>query len=166
MGRRGPAPEPTALKKLRGNPGRRPLNREEPAAPAGSPRCPRWLGAEAKSAWRQLTPLLQQMGVLSLVDAHALARYCALWARWRRVEQFIEQHGEVFPIKDEEGRVRYLQQFPQVGVANKLATQLTRLEQEFGMTPSARTRIRVETEREPDDLELFIASKPGPPGRR
>ena len=33
------------------------------------------------------------------------------------------------------------------------------------MTPSAQTRIRVETGREPDDLELFRASKPGPPGR-
>jgi len=29
-------------------------------------------------------------------------------------------------------------------IANKLAIQLTRLEQEFGMTPSARTRIHVD----------------------
>lgn len=35
------------------------------------------------------------------------------------------------------------QQWPQVAIANKLAQQLTRLEQEFGMTPSARSRIQV-----------------------
>lgn len=33
--------------------------------------------------------------------------------------------------------------FSRVATANKLAQQLTRLEQEFGMTPSARTRIQV-----------------------
>ena len=43
----------------------------------------------------------------------------------------------------EDGRIRYFQQWPQVAIASKLAQQLTRLEQEFGMTPSARTRIAV-----------------------
>lgn len=33
-------------------------------------------------------------------------------------------------------------QFPQVSIAMKLARQLTRPGQEFGMTPSARTRIK------------------------
>ena len=47
------------------------------------------------------------------------------------------------PLKDESGRVKYMQQWPQVAIANKLAQQLTRLEQEFGMTPSARSRIQV-----------------------
>lgn len=36
-----------------------------------------------------------------------------------------------------------VQQFPQLAIANKLAQQLTRLEQDFGMTPSARTQVQV-----------------------
>ncbi len=83
------------------------------------------------------------MDVLTRIDGNALARYCRLSTRWRKAEDFIAQHGEVYPLKDENGRVKCLQQFPQVASANKLAQQLTRLEQEFGMTPSARTRIQV-----------------------
>ena len=49
----------------------------------------------------------------------------------------------MYPHKDESGKVKCFQQWPQVAIANKLAIQLTRLEQEFGMTPSARTRIQV-----------------------
>lgn len=34
--------------------------------------------------------------------------------------------------------------FPQVGIAEKLSVQLTRLEQEFGLTPAARSRVSVQ----------------------
>lgn len=156
MGRRGPAPEPTPLKLLKGNPGRRPINDREPQPKRRRPRCPHWLDADAKATWKQLVPELEQMGVLTRIDGNALARYCVLWCRWKRAEQFIAKHGEAYPIKDEKGNLKYLHQFPQVGVANKLAVQLTRLEQEFGMTPSARTRIRVEAHQHEDEFEAFL----------
>ncbi len=37
MGQRGPAPKPTALRILEGNPGKRPLNASEPRPRAGRP---------------------------------------------------------------------------------------------------------------------------------
>ena len=49
----------------------------------------------------------------------------------------------MYPIKNDAGKVKCFQQWPQVAIANKLAQQLTRLEQEFGMTPSARSRIQL-----------------------
>jgi len=82
------------------------------------------------------------MGVLTRIDGNALSRYCRLWARWRKAEAFIDQRGDMYPLKDESGKVRCFQQWPQVAIAGKLALQLTRLEQEFGMTPSARARIQ------------------------
>jgi P27 family predicted phage terminase small subunit len=118
--------------------------RSEAKGPSGKPRCPQWLDADAKAVWRQLVPQLQTMGVFTRVDSNPLARYCRLWSRWRKAEAFLDQHGEVYPLKDEGGRVKYLQQWPQVAIAGKLAHLLTRLEQEFGMTPSARTRIQVD----------------------
>ena len=115
----------------------------EPKGDPIRPRCPSWIDDEAKQAWKQLIPQLETMRVLAKIDGNALARYCQLWARWKKAELFVQQHGDTYPLKDESGRIKCLMPFPQVAIANKLAAQLTRLEQEFGMTPSARTRINV-----------------------
>ena len=144
MGRRGPAPTPTAILKLRGSTlvsKRRRKN--EAQGPAGAPDRPDWLDDEARKMWDHLLPMLDGMGVLTRVDGNSLARYCRLWSRWRKAEAFIDEKGDMFPLRSDNGKVKCFQQWPQVAIAHKLATQLTRLEQEFGMTPSARSRIQV-----------------------
>ncbi len=98
------------------------------------------------------------MRVLARIDGNALARYCQLWARWKKAELFVQKHGDTYPLKDESGRIKCLMPFPQVAIAHKLAAQLTRLEQEFGMTPSARTRISVPVAprvRDPEKARFF-----------
>ena len=94
--------------------------------------------------WDHLVPLLEVMGVLTRIDGNALARYCRLWVRWRKAEAFIDDKGEIYPLKDNQGGVKCFVQWPHVSIAGKLAQQLTRLEQEFGMTPAARARVQVE----------------------
>src|SRR5690606_38689689 len=91
----------------------------------------------------QVVPLLLEMGVLTKVDGNALGRYCQLWSRWKAAELFIQKHGSVYPIKDERGRTKCVQQFPQVAIAHRLSLALTRLEAEFGLTPAGRSRIQV-----------------------
>ena len=144
MGRRGPRPLPTEILRLRGSTlvTKRRITREITRTPA-VPSCPRWLDNGAKAAWRQLVPELDGLGILANVDRNALTRYCRLWSRWRKMEKLIEERGETYPIRNETGEVKYLAQFPHVSIASGLAQQLTRLEQEFGMTPSARARIQV-----------------------
>ncbi len=145
MGRRGPAPTPTEKLRMRGSPlATKARLAKEVKGPTGRPACPAWLDADAKKAWKQLVPQLESMRVLTKIDCNALARYCRLWSRWRRAEEFIEKNGEMYPLKDESGRIKYMQQWPQVSISTKLAQQLTRLEQEFGMTPSARSRLQVD----------------------
>jgi P27 family predicted phage terminase small subunit len=117
--------------------------RNEPAPPRGKPICPIWIDDEAKAAWKHLVPMLGHMGVLTRIDRNALTRYCQFWARWKKAELFIQTHGDTYPLKDDAGKIKCLQQFPQVAIAHRLGLVLTRLEQEFGMTPSARTRIQV-----------------------
>ena len=43
-----------------------------------------------RAAWKQVVPQLVAMGVLTTIDGNALARYCRLWSRWRKMETFIE----------------------------------------------------------------------------
>ncbi len=144
MGRRGPAPEPTKLKILKGNPGKRKLNDREPQPDPTMPECPDWLSEDAKQCWDELAPQLDAMGVLTSVDGQALTAYCQTWSRWKAAELFIQKHGETYPLKDEHGKLKYLQQFPQVSIARQLLQVLNRYQQEFGMTPASRTRIRVD----------------------
>ncbi|MBI5289269.1 MAG: phage terminase small subunit P27 family [Chloroflexi bacterium] len=144
MGRRGPAPTPTNILKLRGSTlVTRKRETREVKAPAGPPDAPAWLNPDARAAWDELLPMLEGMGVLARIDGRALSRYCHLWARWRKAEMFIAERGEMYPIKDDSGQVKCFQQWPQVAIAHRLAQQLTRLEQEFGMTPSARARLQL-----------------------
>ena len=152
MGRRGPAPTPTPILQIRGS--KRVTKRRneiEVKGPEGTPDCPDWLDADARVAWNYLVPKLELMGVLTLIDSNALARYCRLWTRCRKAEAFIDKHRDVYPLKDEKGKAKYLAQFPQVSIAAKLAQQLTRLEQELGLTPAARTRIHVKKPAVPSD---------------
>ena len=141
MGQRGPTPTPSAVLKLRGT-YRKHRRRGEPHPDQMPPECPDWLDDVAKEAWAQLIPQLQQMGVLTQIDGNALCRYCQFWSRWKKAELFIAKHGEVYPLKDEQGKLKCLVQIPQVAIAHKLGALLTRLEQEFGLTPSSRARLQ------------------------
>jgi len=85
--------------------------------------------------------MLMGMGVLSRIDRNAIVRYCTDWSRWKRLQQFLAKNGECYPIKDGNGNIKSLAPFPQATTANKLSVLLAKFEQEFGMTPSARTRI-------------------------
>lgn len=142
MGLRGPRPLTNKMLKLRGS-WRANANKDQPQPLAGAPTCPAWLDKDAKRAWRRLIPQLVFMGVVTQADRNALARYCQTWARWKKAEEFIQKYGETYPLKDEKGNVKCFMPWPQVSISNQMSQTLTRLEQEFGLTPSARTRINV-----------------------
>ena len=164
MGRRGPPPKPTALRIAEGNPGKRRLPENEPKPRGGVPRCPNWLSTEAKKVWKRTIPELKRMGVVAFVDGDALTAYCQAYARWKTAEEFLDKHGMVYPIRDERGQVRCMQQFPQVAIARSMMQLLKAFAQEFGLTPSARTRIEISwTTDEVDEEERIARRLLGPP---
>jgi P27 family predicted phage terminase small subunit len=136
MGVRGPRPSPTKLKVLRGNPGRRPLNQDEPIPEAGSLVPPSWLEGEGIAEWNRIAPKLHDLGLLTTVDEQALATYCHTWARWREAEHHIKKFGMVI-----KGKGGYPVISPFVAVANRAMAQMKGFLVEFGMTPSARSRV-------------------------
>ena len=164
MGRRGPPLKPTRLKILGGNPGKRRLNKREPKPSVDTPACPAWLSPAAKRVWRHTVPLLRNMGVLARADRDALAAYCQIYARWREAEEFLQQHGSVYPLKDEKGQLKFMAQFPQVSIAKSLLQIVRAYQQEFGMTPSARTRVSVTPQMEIDPFQEYLNRKPGRQG--
>ena len=136
MATRGRKPKPTALKMLEGNPGKHPLNEHEPVPPKSTIKCPSWLEAEAKKEWKRLAPSLEAMGILTSVDISAFAGYCQAYARWKEAEEFISQHGSIFHTPS-----GYVQQVPQVSIAQQNLKIMQSFCSEFGLTPAMRSRI-------------------------
>ncbi len=155
MGIRGPKPVPLEILKIR-NSRRAENNKTAPIPSQRKPRLPAWLDDDAKKCWRNVASQLRMMGVLTRVDENALARYCQLWARWKRAELFIQKYGNTYPLKDNEGAVKCFQQFPEVAIAHRLALALTKMEAEFGMTPSSRSRIHVDVQPQASSLQEFL----------
>ena len=138
MGERGPAPIPYEILSKRGSHhARGPRVAKAPRPEPGIPSCPGWMTKGAKAAWRMLAKMLLPMGVATKADRNSMTRYCVLWDRWRKVEDAIVVKGQTFEGK-EGPKIR-----PEVKIAAQLAEQLARMEREFGLTPSARTRIMV-----------------------
>lgn len=153
MAQRGRKPKPTALKMLEGNPGGRPLNEAEPKPQKKAPRCPPWLEDEAKREWKRMAKVLEQMGLLTEMDMAAFAGYCQAYARWKEAEEFLTQHGSM--VRTPNG---YLQQVPQVSIAQTNMKIMLKFCEQFGLTPSARSRIvGGEAVADPaDDMELLL----------
>jgi len=136
---RGRKPKPTKLKELAGNPGKRPLNSSEPQpqVPDKTPYVPRHLNDEGKKEWRRIVSLLMDLGLYTEIDRAALAMYCQAWGRWVEAENKLKEKGEVLTSEETGG----MYQNPWLSVANKAFEQVRKLEAEFGMTPSSRSRV-------------------------
>jgi phage terminase small subunit len=61
---------------LTGNPGKRPLNEDEPKPEAAIPECPPELSSFARKEWDRLATELGSLRILTNLDRAALAAYC------------------------------------------------------------------------------------------
>jgi len=143
----GRKPTPTALKTLAGNTGKRAVNKSEPKF-SGVPTCPKHLDKAARAEWKRVSAELSICGLLTTVDRAALAAYCSAWSRWVAAEEQIAAQGLVI-ISPKSG---YPVQNPYVGIANTSLDIMRKFATEFGMTPSSRSRISVESAQGGDPL--------------
>ncbi len=146
----GRKPLPSAVKEARGNPGKRRLNDREPQAPAGMPECPKWLPDRARECWADLAPQLEGMRVVTRADRLALILLCQHYAEWMDALDLIEEAGGVTYESETEAGARIVRAHPAVAIAADAARRVKALLVEFGLTPSARTRVKA-SEAEPED---------------
>jgi len=137
----GRKPIPTATKVLRGNPGHRPLNDQEakPKTKAKLPKAPSYLNDVAKKEWRRMGRRLFDAGLLTELDETALASYCQSYSSWVEANEKVQELGAVVV------RMRGPVRSPWVGIASQAWKEMTRMLGEFGMTPSSRSRVKVQT---------------------
>ncbi len=154
---RGRKPMPSAIKELRGdydkNPQRR--NKKEPKPPSGIPNAPRYLDRLAKNEWRQTCKLLAAMNVLSSADRSALTFYCQTYSEWRKAIAYCEKYGAWTIGKDSNGNTTTTRN-EWDRIRERCADSCRKWLIEFGLTPSARTRLQV-TEETKDEFDVFLS---------
>ena len=119
---RGRRPKPTRLKVLTGNPGKRPLNGNEPRPAAAVPECPAELGPVARTEWNRLVGELSALRLLTNLDRAALAAYCGAYALWAEATEAIQKFGAM--VKSPTG---YPMQSPYISIANRQAEIMMRI---------------------------------------
>ena len=140
MGKRGPRKTSTKLQLLRGNPGRRPLNKNEPApAPLSGDNPPEWLCEEAGKWWLYYGPRLKRRGLLTELDEEKFGTICRLKVRVEELHLDVAEHGVSFTTKT----AGYEQVRPAAARLDAALDRLMRLWSEFGGSPSSRTGISV-----------------------
>ena len=151
---RGRKPIPTAIKELNGNPGKRALNKKEPKVESRIPPCPSHLKGAARTEWNTLTQDLHALGLISNIDRAALAICCTAWADYVKACNKLIKEGEVI-ISDKGG----MYQNPWVSIKKRSMDQVMKFYSEFGMTPSSRSRVKVDTPSEEDEMANLLFGK-------
>ena len=161
--------KPSQLKKIQGNAGKRKVNRREPKPTPGTPEVPTHLLLDpvAIAKWKQLVPILNRMGVLTTADGDGLAAYCSLFSQWVRCEAAIKKLGLLTVEVDEKSGVSKIKQNPAVRIKADTIRLMRQFENEFGLTPAARSNLSMGQGRdlEPDvkaqdALQHFLDRKP------
>ena len=143
---KGRRPLPTNWKVLRGNPGKRPLNKNEPKPeiPDQPPAPPAFLSGYALEEWRRISVEAWRLRLLTPVDVMPMAAYCDAYDRWRTARETVKAMAERdtithgFIVKTQSGGAA---PNPLVWIAAGAARDMVRFAAEFGMSPAARSRI-------------------------
>lgn len=148
-----PKPRPPALKLLEGRaPGRDSGGRPVKQAPGFvrlPPEAPAWLEGESLAEWNRVVPEMQRLQLLKPIDAAGLAAYCECWARFVTASEIVRREGMVLH-DDKQGRA---QRHPALLTAEAASKELRAWCGEFGLTPSAESRLATAKGEDSDDEE-------------
>lgn len=155
--------KPAALKLLQGNPGKRPLNLSEGINPRVEiPRAPSHLGVEARREWKRISPILEELGLISGLDLAALAIYCQAYGRLVELEQAFNSmvtksvaagmayRDAVHQASQSVTPSGYAQQSVIVQLIGRHRDQVHRFLTHFGLSPSARGRVQASNYLQPE----------------
>ena len=130
---RGRKSVPHTVKQLRRRRNSVDDNATNPEPPSMLPDPPDWLLGAALIKWHELAPNLHKCGILSVVDADALAMYCSLWAKWCVLAQRDQ-------LSKEESRM-----------FKELGREVRTYQEMLGLTPGSRRNITLKTEPNEND---------------
>lgn len=155
---------PTNLKMVRGNPGKRPLNMEEPKPDPGIPEMPDFLEAfpTAIKWWKEESEILFRMGVLTEADKATLAMRCYLAAEIEQLSKDIKDEGHIIKINsfNKKGQlVESAKANPKCSQLKAALTEHRQIGELFGLNPSSRTKLKAQPHKGQSKVDKFKRKK-------
>ncbi|OQC42290.1 MAG: Phage terminase, small subunit [Acidobacteria bacterium ADurb.Bin051] len=151
----GRRPVPTALRLVRGNPGKRKIPKHEPRPRVVNPAPPKGLRKDAAAQWRKLAPILARLRVLTEADLAALELTCNAWADYAEAAAFVKAEGAWYRTTTDTGG--------ELVRANPALTERADAWRrfrlglvEFGLTPASRSKVAALPAEEADPLAEFL----------
>lgn len=147
MAIRGGRPKPTSLQLIMGNPSKKaPAVANEARPPSSRPEPPEHLSELARIEWHRVIGRLFECGLMTDVDRPMFAAYCNAYGQWEQLSNDLQVMADADPkthgvaIMTTNGN---MVQNPLVGALRCARADMARYAVEFGMSPSARSRIDV-----------------------
>ncbi|MFD4320121.1 phage terminase small subunit P27 family [Streptomyces sp. NPDC058548] len=160
MGKRGPAPKPTALRVLHGDRADR-INRDEPQPAEGDIAPPAWLREDAIEVWDTLADQLTATGVLTPWDVEAFANWCDAVARRREAAEHVAAEGAVVkhPVFNKNGDIsgHRMGKNAWLLALDAADAQVQRYGARFGLTPSDRAQLKIGGQEKPGGAERLLS---------
>ena len=150
MGRKGPTPQPIAVLKAKGT-----INVTRANDPIADTNALQWVHNEvpsppedlndvAKKMWTQQLMQSQKLyGYISFIDLTLFKEYCYVYSEL----EWLKENTKGRFYLDDKGAKKIDPLYMEL---NKLRKDFLRLSQEFGFSPSARTRIQLQQKPEED----------------
>ena len=134
---------------------------DEPKPEVTVPECPRGMSGIAKREWLRITTHLYDLGLVSEIDLMALAVYCdavqmyvAMRKYIKKQHKYLDANGKETALQQIDGTVlrgevayfygRNAQTQSEYNAMKAAADTILAVSKQFGMTPSARSRMTIE----------------------
>lgn len=167
MGARGPKTKPTELKLLTGTyrPDRDNKNTPKPEISGEVPAPPSYFDNTAKKEWKRLAPILHKLGLLTVADYAMFEAYCLSYGRMVQAQKDLKKAKAMTYEYINKAGAKNIVPRPEIAMIQKESIIIKTLCAEFGLTPSARTRMEVPDfggggpAKETDEFEDFLNAK-------
>ena len=161
----GRRPKPTALHLVQGGKEKthRAENGDEPKPEINIPPCPDYLDKEAKKEWERVSQELYDLGIITNIDRSILASYCQNYSIWVNAIKKLNNEGMFLKVKKTPRQITtgkgknkktknapveyYYVRNDNYAVSKNAHDQWRKDAIELGMTPSARSRVKVDKTR-------------------
>ena len=152
----GRKPLPDNVRELRGNSRRPPPapQVEAPTVTAADVKPPSWLDGVAKRWFCDVRRDLEELGILAECDRTALAMTAAAFSQYRKANEVLRQKGSTYTTTGTKGQTIEKPR-PEVAIASDSWRRVQAGLAEFGLTPSARTRVKTKPKKKESAFDAF-----------